>query len=78
MLLGDRNLAGLLAELDNPHSTGQYLEVRGHAARALGTLGDPSAVPRLLEHLDDESEMMRMNVLGALGRIGAREPSLRS
>lgn len=44
--------------------------VRFHAARGLGELGDPSAVPRLLRGLQDENGIVRLAAAEALARIG--------
>ena len=46
------------------------LEERFRAAEALGQLGDPKAVPALLEGLDDAYEQVQYACVDALGKIG--------
>src|SRR5438128_12614926 len=72
-LEGDRNVAGLIAELGNPLGRGRYRQVRGYAAIALGNIGDPRAAPPLIELATDPSDVVRMNVHEALGKVGAHE-----
>jgi hypothetical protein len=52
-------------------------EVRWSAAKALGRLGDRSAVPELIAHLGDEADEVREAAAEALGRLGDRD-SLRA
>jgi HEAT repeat protein len=47
--------------------------VRDHAAVALGRMGDPRAIPYLMEMRDDPEEMVRFSVIQALGRLKAKE-----
>ncbi len=44
--------------------------IRAGAATALGTIGDPIAVPDLLDALYDENDRVRWETAWALGRIG--------
>lgn len=68
----DRNVVGLIHELDNDiRGLTSYSIVRGHAANALGRLGDPRAIPYLVEIADDPEPIVRMDVLMALGRLHA-------
>jgi HEAT repeat protein len=46
--------------------------IRARAADALGMLGDPAAVPALLDALKDEVDAVRGHAASALGRIGDR------
>lgn len=46
--------------------------VRSHAAKALGELGDPRAIPYLIEKRDDPEDTVRMFVIQALGRLGGK------
>jgi len=52
-------------ELKSPE---QHLRAR--AAAGLGTLGDPLAVPALVEALDDEDPFVRKSAISSLGSIG--------
>ncbi|MGB2975100.1 MAG: HEAT repeat domain-containing protein, partial [Phycisphaerae bacterium] len=54
--------------LTDPHSS-----IRPQAARALGRIGDPRAVPALLECLSGGSEDLQEACAHALGAIGGRE-----
>jgi HEAT repeat protein len=47
--------------------------VRAHAAWALGTLGDPAAVPDLLAVLADPDPAVRLRAAGALGLLSASQ-----
>lgn len=69
-LRDDRNIAGLLQQLDSPLQTTRGSSVREAAAKALGELGEATAVPRLLELASDSNERVRFEVMVALGRIG--------
>jgi HEAT repeat protein len=69
----DGNVVGLMGELANPLEGGRYSIVRGHAAMALGRLGDPRVVPRLIELAKDDSDTVRMAALGALGLLGDQQ-----
>jgi hypothetical protein len=44
--------------------------IRAGTATALGTIGDPAAVPHLLDALYDENERVRWETAWSLGRIG--------
>jgi epoxyqueuosine reductase len=46
---------------------------RRNAAVALGNLGDPDALPYLIEALEDPAEVVRAHAAWALGRIGGSE-----
>ena len=47
--------------------------VRSNAARAYGTLGDPTAIPKLMAALDLESGLSRASIVWALGELKAKE-----
>lgn len=47
--------------------------VRSNAARACGTIGDPSSIPYLIQALDMESGLARASIVWALGQLKARE-----
>ena len=72
-LLGERGdprtLPVLLAVLE----TGNDPTVRKAAAKAIGNLEDPQAVPTLAEHLDDKDEDLRQEVENALIKIKGPE-----
>jgi len=51
--------------------------VRFTAANKLGKLGDPAAVDRLMDALDDEDEKVRDNVIFALGELKAKKAAAR-
>jgi HEAT repeat protein len=73
-LRDDGNSPGLIQELDSPLEGGRYSIVRSHAASALGTLGDPRAIPHLMRLVaTDRHEHVRMSAAGALGRLNAQE-----
>jgi HEAT repeat protein len=70
----DRNVPGLIQELDNPLERGRYKIVRSHAANALGRLGDPRAIPHLMRLLaDDPHDHVRIIAAGSLGWLNAEE-----
>jgi hypothetical protein len=58
------SVCGLLGDPD--------IVVAVKAAEALGEIGDPVAVPSLLDHLDSASHWGQFNVVEALGKIGDR------
>lgn len=65
-LEADRNVAGLIAALGS--------DVRGDAALALGRLGEPRAIPYLVEVVRDDPEPnVRMFAVHALGQLQAKE-----
>lgn len=73
-LENDRNVAGLIRELDSDvRGQTRYSIIRDHAATALGRLGDPRAVPYLVELAADPEPMVRMGVFRALGRLHASD-----
>lgn len=47
--------------------------VRSNAARACGSIGDPSSIPYLIQALDMESGLARASIVWALGQLKARE-----
>ncbi len=57
-------------------SRGLSARVRRASIEALGELGDPGAVPRLLEALKDEDEHMRWRAARSLGALGLKEPRI--
>jgi len=57
------NLLFLLADRSDPY-------VRGHAAGALGVIGDPALVDDLVNLLSDPSSFVRIKAAGGLGQIG--------
>jgi HEAT repeat protein len=70
----DGNAVGLIHMLDSDlRGRSEYSIVRGHAASRLGRLGDPHAVPYLMEMRDDPEEQVRFGVIMALGRLKAKE-----
>ena len=75
--LGDPRALDVLRDgLDSP-----YRSIRAHCARALGTLGDETVVPQLLEYLETEPDFQQRMAYGAtLGklRVQASIPKLLS
>jgi HEAT repeat protein len=70
----DRNVAGLIQMLDSDvRGMTQLSFIRGKAAMALGRLGDPRAIPHLVEMRHDPEGGVRMYVLDALGRLGTKQ-----
>lgn len=70
----DGNAVGLIHMLDSDlrgRSTSSI--VRVHAVSRLGRLGDPRAIPYLVEMRDDPEEQVRFSVIQALGRLKAKE-----
>jgi len=68
------NVVGLIQMLDSDvRGRRDTLIVRDHAAAALGSMGDPRAIPRLIEMRKDPEEMVRFAVTQALGRLKAKE-----
>lgn len=72
MPLDPNAVPGLLRALDSAD-----VYVRITAAEALGKIGNPVAIARLFEILDDERPAVRRRVIGALERIGT-EPKARA
>lgn len=71
-LEANRNVAGLIAELTNQAGSG-HQAIRGDAALALGRVGNSQALPYLAELArGDPDEVVRMEALWALGKIGGR------
>ena len=77
-LEADGDVSGLIDALQSDVGHGKYGQIRSWAARAVGNLGDPRAVPDLIELLNDHSEVVRNSAARALGRIGDHraEPAL--
>ena len=70
----DGNVVGLIHLLDSDvRGRGEYSIVRHHAAHALGLMGDPRAIPHLMELWDDPERIVQHTVMGALGRLKAKE-----
>jgi len=68
------NVAGLIGMLDSDlRALTSYSIVRGHAAAALGRLGDPRAIPYLVSMRHDPEVSVRQDVMRALGKLQARE-----
>ena len=73
-LQNDRNVAGLIQMLDSDvRGATKYSIVRGDAAAALGRIGDPRAIPYVTAMRHDPEEMVRFNVMWALGRLNTKE-----
>src|SRR5262245_24556605 len=73
-LATEGNVVGLIRMLDSDlRGRSDYSIVRGCAASRLGRLGDPRAIPYLMEMRDDPEEMVRFDVTQALGRLKAKE-----
>lgn len=69
----DRNVAGLIGELQSDvRGRTDSTIIRAQAARVLGRLGDSRAIPHLVEFAGDPESNVRMEVLGALGKLKAR------
>ena len=70
----ERNAVGLIHMLDSDlRGASKQFIVRGHAATLLGRLGDPRAIPYLMELRHDPEETVRVDVMTALGKLKARE-----
>jgi HEAT repeat protein len=70
----DGNVVGLIHMLDSDlRGQSDHSIVRSHAAGRLGRIGDPRAIPYLMEMRDDPEEMVRASVIRALGRLKAKE-----
>ncbi len=70
----DGNVVGLIHMLDSDlRGRSDHSIVRAHAASRLGRLGDPRAVPYLMEMRNDPEEDVRFSVIQALGRLKATE-----
>jgi HEAT repeat protein len=70
----DRNVVGLIQMLDSDvRGMTEHSIVRGHAAVCLGRLGDPRAIPHLMELCRDPEVTVRVVVMEALGLLRARE-----
>lgn len=73
-LQSEGNVVSLIDLLDSDvRGATKYSIVRGHAATALGKLGDPRAIPHLIDMRHDPEDMVRMNVMDALGRLGTKQ-----
>lgn len=62
----DRDWKGLVAFLSDPDKG-----IRRRAARALGEIGDPDALPALMEATTDRDAWVRLDVIRSLGRLRA-------
>jgi len=70
----DGNVVSLIHLLDSDvRGLTQYSIVRSHAAGALGMLGDPRAIPYLIEKRHDPEEIVRIEVMMALSRFTTKE-----
>jgi HEAT repeat protein len=70
----DGNVVGLIHMLDSDlRGRSDASIIRAHAAGRLGRLGDPRAIPYLMEMRDDPEEQVRASVIRALGRLKAKE-----
>lgn len=69
-LKGNRDIPGLIKALRYPFKSA----VRAQAAQALGELGDPRAIPALVEALKDEREEVAKVAAQALAAYG--EPAI--
>lgn len=68
------NVVSLIHVLDSDvRGMTRYSIVRSHAAGALGMLGDPRAIPYLIEKLHDPEEIVRVEVVIALSRFETDE-----
>jgi HEAT repeat protein len=73
-LRADGDVVGLIHMLDSDvRGRSKNSIVRDHAAVALGRMGDPRAIPYLMDMRDDPEEMVRFGVIQALGRLKASE-----
>lgn len=70
--MGDEFLQNLLSQLASHHPL-----LRLEAAAQLGRLGDPRAVPALVDHLADPDGEVRASVMQALAGIRGREVAAR-
>ena len=70
-LQSEGNVVSLIHLLDSDlRGATRYSIVRSHAAEALGKLGDPRAIPYLIEMRHDPEDIVRMDVMRALSRLG--------
>lgn len=73
-LQGEGNVVSLIHLLDSDlRGATRYSIVRSHAAEALGKLGDPRAIPYLIEMRHDPEDIVRMDVMRALSRLGTKQ-----
>jgi HEAT repeats len=73
-LKNDGNVVGLIHLLDSDvRGLTRYSIVRSHAVAALGQLGDPRAIPYLIEMRHDPEDIVRMDVITALSRLKTKE-----
>lgn len=70
----DRNVPGLINMLDSDVKGLSTLSIsRASAVSALARLGDPRAIPYLIERLHDAEETVRFSAVRALGKLRATE-----
>ena len=73
-LQSEGNVVSLIHLLESDlRGATRYSIVRSHAAEALGKLGDPRAIPYLIEKRHDPEDIVRMDVMTALSRLGTKE-----
>jgi len=73
-LQSEGNVVSLIHLLDSDlRGATRYSTVRAHAVTALGNLGDPRAIPYLIEMRHDPEEIVRMDVMRALSRLGTKQ-----
>ncbi len=69
-----RYAASVLGALRDPETTQPLIDVlsiiRGEAAAALGEIGDPAAVPALVDAYGEASSEQRRTIIQSLGKIG--------
>ena len=70
----DGHVVALIGLLDSEvRGLTKYSIVRGHVAAALGRLGDPRAVPYLIEKLHDPEDIVRLQAAEALSRLKTKQ-----
>lgn len=74
-LEAERNVIGLIHELENPLERG-VLSIAGMAARALARNGDDRVLKHLLPLLRHSSPNVRMDTVRALGELGDKDAVL--
>lgn len=72
LLAGVRASADKTDELSEALLTDPGFKVRVQAALILGKLGNPRAVPSLIEALKDENDLVRGTAAASLGKLGDR------
>ena len=77
-LQSEGNVVSLIHLLDSDlRGATRYSIVRSHAVTALGKLGDPRVIPYLIEKRHDPEDIVRMDVMRALSRLGTKQPGMR-